>query len=103
MTRRTRIPAFPARQHGGAIGMLLSLLIVGALLYLVLRPGKPGQPANQASMISCEQRVSKLMSTTGGVGEKAKAAYDALPAECRKMMPDPAALAPSPERSSEGI
>lgn len=90
----------PIRQHGGAIGLLLTLLALGMLAYLLLRPGTPQRP-DAASAIGCEQRVAKLVSSTGGVGAEAKSAYDALPSDCRKLLPDPAALAPSAERMPE--
>ena len=78
--------------------MLLALLAVGLLMYFMLRhkegPGSSGTDVGNAA--HCEPLISKLVSTTGGVGPQAKAAYDQLPAECKKLLPDPAALAPSP-------
>lgn len=85
--------------RGGALSLLLTLLVIGLLAWFALRAlhGTGAAPATQDS-VSCEQRVSRLIAATGGVGPQAKAAYDRLPPACRRLMPDPAALAPSPER-----
>lgn len=89
-----------ARQRGGAIGMLLSLLIIGIVLYLALRPTDPSMQQT-ANPIDCEQRISQLLATTGGVGPQAQSKYEELPGECQKLMPNPADLAPSPQRSAQ--
>jgi hypothetical protein len=80
------------------ISLLLTLLAVGLLMYFMLRhkqgPGSSGTDVGNAA--HCEPLISKLVSTTGGVGPQAQAAYDQLPAECKKLMPNPASLAPTP-------
>lgn len=84
------------------ISLLLTLLAVGLVLYFMLRhksgPGDTGTDTGNA--IHCEPLINKLMASTGGIGPQAKAAYDQLPAECRKLIPDPAALAPTPQQPS---
>lgn len=82
--------------RGGALSLLLTLLVIGLLAWFALRAwhGSGAAPAAQDS-VSCEQRVSRLVAATGGVGPQAQAAYDRLPPDCRRLMPDPAALAPS--------
>ncbi len=83
-------------QRGNMIGLLLTLLAIGALTYFMLKSGKNGVGGTDTgNAVHCEQRVSKIVSTTGGIGPQAKDAYDALPPQCRRLMPDPAALAPS--------
>jgi len=91
------------RQRGqGLIGLLLSLLAIGLIAYLLLKPAHNGVGGSDTGRaISCEHRVSDIVSGTGGIGPKAKEAYDALPGECKRFMPDPAALAPSVERTQE--
>jgi hypothetical protein len=86
--------------HGAALSLLLALLVLGLLVWLAWRAlhGTVAAPSAQDSA-SCEQRLSQLVATTGGVGPQAKAAYDRLPPDCRRLMPDPAALVPSPERA----
>ena len=83
------------------ISLLLALLAVGLLMYFMLRhkegPGSTGTDTGEA--LRCEPLINKLVSTTGGVGPQAKAAYDQLPAPCKKLMPDPAALAPTPQQN----
>jgi hypothetical protein len=84
------------------ISLLLTLLAIGLLLFLMLRhksgPGDSGTDTGNA--IHCEPLINKLVSTTGGIGPQAKAAYDQLPAECKKLMPDPASLAPTAQQPS---
>ncbi len=84
------------------ISLLLTLLAVGLLLYLMLRhksgPGDTGTDTGNA--VHCEPLINKLVSSTGGIGPQAKAEYDQLPAECKKLLPDPASLAPTPQQQS---
>jgi hypothetical protein len=81
------------------ISLLLTLLVLGLLAYWMLHGivgghGKDRQGAGgMAVQINCERALSSFVQRTGGVGPAAQAAYDALPPQCRKMMPDPAALA----------
>jgi hypothetical protein len=84
------------------ISLLLTLLAVGVLLYLMLHhksgPGDTGTDTGNA--VQCEPLINRLVSSTGGIGPQAKAQYDQLPAECKRLMPDPASLAPTPQQPS---
>lgn len=85
------------------ISLLLTLLAIGLLLYFMLHhksgPGDTGTDTGNA--VHCEPLINKLVSTTGGIGPQAKAEYDQLPAECRKLLPDPTSLAPTPQQPTE--
>ena len=87
--------------RGGAISLLLTLLAIGALLYLLLRTGDGsgagGKGTDAGKALNCEPLIARLVAQTGGVGPQAQEAYAQLPAPCRKLLPDPAALAPPPE------
>jgi hypothetical protein len=84
------------------IGLLLALLAIGLIAYFMLKPAHNGVgDTDTGRAISCEHRVSDIVSSTGGIGPKAKEAYDALPGECKRFMPDPAAIAPSVEKVPE--
>lgn len=84
------------------VSLLLTLLAIGLVLFLMLRhksgPGDSGTDTGNA--VHCEPLINHLVSSTGGIGPQAKAAYDQLPAECKKLMPDPASLSPMPQQSS---
>ena len=82
------------------LSLLLTLVAIGALMYFVLKSGH-GAHTDTGSALNCEPRIATLVRDTGGVGAAAQTAYDQLPAECRKLLPNPASLAPSPERSPE--
>ena len=84
------------RQHGGMLSLLLTLLAIGAIGYFALK-SRSGGHSDTGTALGCEPRIAALVRDTGGVGAQAQAAYDALPAECRKLLPNPAALAPTPE------
>lgn len=88
------------RERGGMLSLLLTLLAIGALAYFMLH-GRGGGGSTElgsgASAISCEQRISKLVSSTGGQGPAYKAGYEALPSSCRGLLPAPGALEPSPK------
>lgn len=86
------------RQRGGAISLLLTLVAIGLLAYFALR-GNAKSPTAPGAPVDCERRIGALVQQTGGIGPAAQAAWQALPAECRKLMPEPAALAPSAERA----
>jgi hypothetical protein len=105
-----RTPSNRSTQTGNAISLLLGLLAVGLLFYFMLKPGHStapaaggdvGAPPAGANMVSCEQQVAKLVQTTGGIGSEAQAAYDKLPPQCQRMMPNPAASAPIPQDAPE--
>lgn len=87
-------------QRGGAISLLLALVVIGALAYLALSgsakaPNAPGAP------LDCERRINLLIQRTGGLGEAYGTGYAALPPACQKLTPAPGALEPSPTRSPE--
>lgn len=82
-------------QSGGAISLLLTLAALGLLIYLVLGTSSEEVSA-PSSTLRCEQRISVLMSETGGIGERAQAGYEALPESCKALMPDPSSLLPDP-------
>lgn len=96
-------PHGPGAQRGGMISLLLALLAIGAALYFVLRGGggSPGGTGlgSDASAVSCEQQISKLVARTGGHGPEYRAGYEALPPSCRGLLPAPGALDPSAARA----
>jgi len=84
-------------QRGGMLSLLLTLLAIGAVAYFMLKSGT-GVHTDTGNAVNCEPRITALVRNTGGVGPAAQAAYDQLPDECRKLLPNPASLAPSVER-----
>lgn len=88
-------------QHGGAIGLLLSVLAIGAVLYFVLHGGTGAGPASDATMVNCEQAIASLVGKTGGLGEAYAAGYAKLPPSCQKLTPAPGALDPSAAKLPE--
>ena len=102
---RIRMPN-PRAVRGGALSLLLALVALGAILYFALS-SKPGVHSgsvggsDSGNAVNCEPLISALVRDTGGAGAAAQAAYDQLPAECRKLLPSPASLAPSPERAPD--
>jgi hypothetical protein len=90
----------PVRQAGGAISLLLGVLVLGVVLYILLKPGGGAAGNTGAStdrqLLNCEQRVAPLMAQTHGIGEDYRSGYEALPLECRKLVPPPAAPVPDP-------
>ena len=82
-------------QRGGALGLLLSLLAIGAVLYYVLHGGTGAGPASEATMVNCEHAIADLVGKTGGLGEAYAAGYAKLPSACQKLTPAPGALEPS--------
>jgi len=84
-------------QRGGMLSLLLTLMAIGAVAYFMLKSGT-GVHTDTGNAVNCEPRIAALVRNTGGVGPAAQAAYDQLPDECRKLLPNPASLAPSVER-----
>jgi len=91
-----------SRQHGGMISLLLVLLAIGFLAWFALRAHSASQPAagvadvgSQEQLVSCTRIVSDLVGRTGGIGADYKTGYDALPPNCRHMLPPPAGITPS--------
>ena len=86
-----------SRQQGGMLGLLLAVLVVGLLAYFALRSHSTAQtgPGNQQQLVSCTQLIGDLIKHTGGIGADYKTGYDALPPNCRGMLPPPEAIAPN--------
>ena len=84
------------RQRGGALSLLLVLLIIGLVAYFALRANTTAQGSgSQQQLVSCERVMSDLVKRTGGIGPDYKAGYDAAPEQCRKLLPPPAAITPA--------
>lgn len=87
----------PARQRGGMLSLLLVLLVIGLLAYFALRsyggsaPAAPEAAGGAPAQVQCTQRISALVGATGGTGPAYAAGYAALPPECQKFAPPPAA------------
>jgi len=91
-----------SRQRGGMISLLLVLLAIGFLAYFALRSHSTSQTAagvtdvgSQQQLVNCTRIVSDLIGRTGGIGADYKTGYDALPPNCRHMLPPPAGVTPS--------
>jgi len=92
-----------SRQHGGALSLLLVLVIIGLVAYFALRgTGTATQGSgSQQQLVSCERLMSDLIQRTGGIGPDYKAGYDAAPAACKRMLPPPGGIAPPAEPPNE--
>lgn len=88
-----------ARERGGTLSLLLTLLAVGALLYFGLR-GIGGSGNHEGVAVNCTQLAQALIAKTGGLGPDYETGYARLPESCRKFLPPPGALTPSPERAT---
>ncbi len=83
------------------LALLLALLVVGLLAYFALRSHSAVQPASgaaagdQQQLVSCTKLTGDLIQRTGGLGADYKAGYEALPPNCRGLLPPPAAVAPN--------
>ena len=86
-----------SRQQGGMLGLLLAVLVVGLLAYFALRSHSATQAVDgsQQQLVSCTKLISDLVQHTGGIGADYKAGYDALPPNCRGMLPPPAGITPN--------
>ena len=82
-------------QSGNILSLLLGLILLLVVLYFAFKPGTPH--TDGALALNCEPLIKTLVQNTGGVGPQAQQAYAQLPPECRKLLPDPAMLAPTPE------
>ena len=84
------------RQHGGALSLLLVLVILGLAAYFALRATTTTQGSgSQQQLVSCERVMSDLIKRTGGIGPDYKTGYDAAPEQCRRMLPPPAGITPT--------
>ena len=90
-----------SRQQGGMLGVLLALLFVGLLAYFALRSHSATQTVagDQQQLVSCTKLIGDLVQHTGGIGADYKTGYDALPPNCRGMLPPPAAVIPNAPES----
>lgn len=84
-------PNIPRRQRGGALSLLIVLLVIGVAAYFALHAYTARQtgPTGEQAMVNCSKAASDLVGRTGGIGADYKAGYDALPAQCRSYLPPP--------------
>ncbi|MFI4979288.1 MAG: hypothetical protein ACHQIO_02960 [Nevskiales bacterium] len=90
-----------SRQHGGMLSLLLVLVAIGLLAYFALRPHTARQEATSAGgeqqLVSCTKLTGELIQRTGGLGPDYKTGYEALPPNCRGLLPAPAPAPNVPE------
>ncbi len=81
------------------LGLLLALLVVGLLAYFALRSHSATQAvdgnSSQQQLVNCTKLIGDLVQHTGGIGTDYKTGYDALPQNCRGMLPPPAGITPN--------
>ena len=80
------------------LSLLLALVVIGLLAYFALRSHsavQPGAGADQQQLVGCTKLVGDLIQHTGGIGADYKTGYDALPPNCRGMLPPPGAVSPN--------
>jgi hypothetical protein len=83
------------RAQGGAISLLLTLLVIGLLAWFALRSTVfSHQTAAPAEQINCVNQVSALINRTHGIGADYQAGYEALPGDCKKLAPPPTPVLP---------
>jgi len=78
------------------LSLLLALVVVGLLAYFALRSHSATQtgPDNQQQLVSCTQLIGDLVKHTGGIGADYKTGYEALPPNCRGLLPPPEGITP---------
>jgi hypothetical protein len=74
---------------GGAISLLLTLLVIGLLAYFALKSTVFSHETAANGEINCTNQVSGLVNRTHGVGAEYQAGYAALPDDCKKFAPAP--------------
>ncbi|MDR3417615.1 MAG: hypothetical protein P4L83_15670 [Nevskia sp.] len=86
-------------QRGGMISLLLGLLVLGVLVYFALRSHSATQTGagGETQMVNCSKLANDLVARTHGIGPDYKAGYEALPPQCRSMLPPPVAAPTIPE------
>ena len=72
---------------GGAISLLLTLLVVGLLAYLALKSTVFSHETAPNGEINCVNQVSALVNRTHGLGAEYRAGYETLPDDCKKLAP----------------
>ena len=81
------------------LSLLLALVVIGLLAYFALRSHSAAPTGtgtdNQQQLVSCTNLISGLIKRTGGIGADYKTGYEALPPNCRGMLPPPEAIAPN--------
>jgi uncharacterized protein (UPF0333 family) len=84
-------PKFLSSQRGGALSLLIVLLVIGLAAYFAIHAytAKQAGPGGEQAMVNCSKAASDLVGRTGGIGPDYKAGYDALPAQCRGYLPPP--------------
>ncbi len=87
----------PSRQRGNMLSLLLALLAIGLLAYFALRSHSATQTVagNEQPLVSCTRLTGDLIQRTGGIGADYKTGYEALPPNCRAMLPPPLAVSPN--------
>ena len=85
------------------LSLLLALVVIGLLAYFALRSHGATQAvdgnSSQQQLVSCTKLIGDLVQHTGGIGADYKTGYDALPPNCRGMLPPPEAIAPNAPES----
>jgi hypothetical protein len=83
------------RARGGAISLLLTLLVIGLLAWFALKSTVfSHQTTAPGEQINCVNQVSALVNRTHGIGADYQAGYAALPEDCRKLAPPPMPVLP---------
>jgi hypothetical protein len=90
-------PKPSSHQRGGALSLLIVLLVIGVAAYFAIHAytAKQTGPGGEQQMVNCTKTVSDLVGRTGGIGPDYKAGYDALPAQCRGYAPPPVQAPPT--------
>jgi len=82
-----------SRQRGGMVSLLIALLVIGVLAYFALRAHSTTKETGmgQTQLVGCDQLANDLVGRTHGIGPDYKTGYDALPPQCRALLPPPSA------------
>ena len=86
-------------QRGGMLSLLITLLLLGVVAYFALRAHgtRKETGTGQTELVGCDKLANDLVGRTHGIGPEYKAGYEALPPQCRALLPPPAASPPVPE------
>ena len=90
-------PQSSRRQRGGALSLLIVVLVIGVAAYFAIHAytAKQAGPGGEQEMVNCTKAASDLVGRTGGIGPDYKAGYEALPAQCRSYLPPPVQAPPA--------